>query len=317
MSNNILSKFKPSKILGKGSEGIVILTHNSKYTVKIYFSNYLKSKLFLNIVRFFQEYDNLPKTIYKSYFFTYKENSIDRYLNKYNLPNHLSYKNNKDLELLLSKYTMKKKLFEIMKIYDISLKKFIKNLKSKNIDIQLKINILNSLFYQGLITLYWLYMIKGIVHGDITLDNFFVQRTNNEYFNININNVSYKIKLFGYYLVISDFGHAHSVEFTVFNTNPYKVSILLLYNIYNPLNDITDFVKLFKTKFLNYNVHNIKVNNCFIPRHNLDYELKVSLKKILKSYIFSHSKLENNIKKFKKLFTIYMHKNVFSKIEFV
>jgi len=30
--NNILKKLVPSKILGKGSEGIALQTHNSKYT---------------------------------------------------------------------------------------------------------------------------------------------------------------------------------------------------------------------------------------------------------------------------------------------
>jgi hypothetical protein len=47
MNNNILSQLKPYKILGKGSEGVIILTHDNKYTVKIYISNYQKSLMFL------------------------------------------------------------------------------------------------------------------------------------------------------------------------------------------------------------------------------------------------------------------------------
>jgi len=55
---------------------------------------------------------------------------------------------------------MDNKLFEIMKKYDISLKDFIEKLKIKKIDEQTKINILYSLFQQGLVTLFWLYMKK-------------------------------------------------------------------------------------------------------------------------------------------------------------
>ena len=50
---------------------------------------------------------------------------------------------------------MDKKLFEIMKTYDMSLKDFIEKLKLQNIDIQLKINILNSLFQLS----YWRFWI--------------------------------------------------------------------------------------------------------------------------------------------------------------
>ena len=46
---------------------------------------------------------------------------------------------------------MDNKLFEIMKKYDISLKDFIEKLKIKKIDEQTKINILYSLFQQGLV----------------------------------------------------------------------------------------------------------------------------------------------------------------------
>ena len=153
-NTNILSQLHPFRILGKGSEGVIILTHDNKYTVKIYISNYFKSLMFFNIVLYLQEC-NIPKTIYKSYLFTEKKNSLNRYLKNNNLPHYFSYKNNNNLELLSSKYKMDKKLFEIMKTYDMSLKDFIKNLKLQNIDIQLKINILNSLFQQGLITLYY------------------------------------------------------------------------------------------------------------------------------------------------------------------
>jgi hypothetical protein len=63
-----------------------------------------------------------------------------------------------------------------MKKYDISLKDFIEKLKIKKIDDQPKINILYSLFQQGLVTLFWLYMKKGIIHSDINYNNFYVKK---------------------------------------------------------------------------------------------------------------------------------------------
>ena len=313
MNNNILSQLKSFKILGKGSEGVIILTHDNNYTVKIYISNYFKSLMFFNIVIYLQE-SKIPKTIYKSYLFTEKKNSLDRYLKDNNLPEYFSYKNNNNLELLSTKYKMDKKLFEIMKTYDMSLKDFIEKLKLQNIDIQLKINILNSLFQQGLITLYWLYMKKSIIHSDINSDNFFVQKTKKDDLNIDINETVYNIKLFGYYLVIGDFGYAKSIELIPFSKNPDKGSLSVLSDIFNPLYDINNFIKLFKIKFLNYNVHNIKINNYNLSMNDLDYNLRNSYKTMLKSYISNDIELNNNIKLFKNLFSNYMNKYIFSKL---
>ena len=299
--NNILSQLKPFNILGKGSEGVIILTHDNNYTVKIYISNYFKSLMFFNIVIYLQE-SKILKTIYKSYLFTEKKNSLDRYLKDNNLPEYFSYKNN-NLELLSSKYKIDKKLFEIMKTYDMSLKDFIENLKLQDIDIQLKINILNSLFQQGLITLYWLYMKKSIIHSDINSNNFFVKKIKKNNLNIDINEISYNIKLFGYYLVIGDFGYAKSIELIPFSKNPDKGSLSVLSDIFNPLYDINNFIKLFKIKFLNYNVHNIKINNYNLSMDDLDYNLRNSYKTMLKSYISNDIELNNNIKLFKNLFS--------------
>jgi hypothetical protein len=65
-------------------------------------------------------------------------------------------------------------------------------------------------------------------------------------------------------LVIVDFGYAKSIELIPFNKNPNRESLSILSTIYNPLNDIIDFIKLFKNKLLNYEVHNIKINNYFL-----------------------------------------------------
>lgn len=313
MNDNILSQLKPSKILGKGSEGVIILTHDDKYTVKIYISNYQKSLMFFNIMRYLQEC-KLPKTIYKSYLFTQKENLLERYIEDNNLPNYFSYKNNNNLELLSSKYKMTKKMFEIMKTYDTSLKKFIEELKNKNIDTYLKINILYSLFQQGLITLFWLYIKKSIIHSDINYDNFFIQKTNKNKLSININDTLYNVKLFGYYLVIADFGYSKSIEMIPFSKNPDKLPLSVLSDIYNPLYDINNFIKLFQMKFLNYDVHNIKINNYILSMNDLDYNLRDAYKRMLKSYISDNDDFTNNIIIFKKLFTKYMNIYIFSKL---
>jgi hypothetical protein len=308
--NNILIKLKPSKIIGKGSEGIVILTHDDKYIVKIYISNKLKSLMFFNIVTFLQ--DNYLPTIYKSYLFTQKRNSLNRYL--HNLPEHFSYINNVDLKSLSTKYKMDNKLFEIMKKYDISLKDFIEKLKIKKIDDQTKINILYSLFKQGLVTLFLLYMKKSIIHNDINSNNFYVKKTKKELLTININDMSYNIKLVGYYLVIADFGYAKSIELIPYNKNPNREALSILSQIYNPLNDIVEFIKLFKNKLFNYEVHNIKINNYFLSMEDEDYNLRNSYKIMIKSYI-GNNNLEDNIKLFKKSFNDYMYKYIFSKFE--
>ena len=51
---NTLNELKPFKKIGKDSEGI-ILTHDKRYTVKLYISDYLKSMMFFNVVKYLQE----------------------------------------------------------------------------------------------------------------------------------------------------------------------------------------------------------------------------------------------------------------------
>jgi hypothetical protein len=268
--------------------------------------------MFFNIVLYLQDC-KLPKTIYKSYLFTEKKNSLNRYLDDNNLPNHFSYKNNNNLRLLSDKYKMTKKLFEVMKTYDISLKDFIEKLKLKNIDTQLKINILYSLFQQGLITIYWLYIKKSIIHHDISNDNFFVQKTKKNNLKININDTIYNIKLYGYYLVISDFGYANSIELIKFDKNPEKKILTVLSQELNPLSDIKDLISIFKKAFLNYNINNIKINNYTLLSTNGDYDLRNSYKTMIKSYISNNKDLENHIILFKDSLTSYMNQYIFSK----
>ena len=70
----------------------------------------------------------------------------------------------------------------------------------------------------------------------------FVKKTKKEILTIDINDMSYNIKLVGYYLVIADFGYAKSIELIPFNKNPNREGLSILSTIYNPLNDIIDFI---------------------------------------------------------------------------
>ena len=63
---------------------------------------------------------------------------------------------------------------------------------------------------------------------------------------------------------------------------------------------------------LNYEVHNIKINNYFLSMEDEDYNLRNSYKIMIKSYI-GNNNLEDNINLFKKSFYDYMYKYIFSK----
>jgi len=254
INNNILKNIKPKKILGKGSEGIVILSNNKKYSVKIYFNNIRKLKKYIKIINLLYNDKNLPKTIYKSYLITISKNSIHRYMEN-NVPNHFSYIDKNNLEILSKKYKMENKLFEVIKTYNITLKECIKNNKYNY-------NIVNSLYKQGLLTLLWLYINKGIIHNDIIVDNFFVLETLSKTFKIKIYEDTYKIPLYGYYLIISDFGYAKMIE---------EEEIY-----YNPLDDIKRFIHIFMNK-INI-IHNINNNiiESYVDKRKLYNYIKIN-----------------------------------------
>jgi hypothetical protein len=151
INNNFFYKLKPKKILGKCSQGTVILTNNNNYTVKIYTKRTKNLIMLVSILNFFINYKNIPNSIYKSYYLTEKKNSLNRYIFDNNLPQHFSFNN--------EEHNIKPLLFEVMKTYEITLKDFINKLsKNDSINTDDKINILISLFYQGLYTLLWLYI---------------------------------------------------------------------------------------------------------------------------------------------------------------
>ena len=296
LENNVLQKLKPEKILGKGSEGIALQTHDNKYTVKIYRKQYLTAIIFLKIINYLQDHKHLPKTIYKSYLFTSAVNSFNRYISDNSLPNHFSYKDNNDLENLSSKYKMDKKLFEIMKTYKITLKTFLHKLESYDN----KINILRSLFQQGLLTVYWLYMEKGIIHNDYSIDNFFIQKTNKSFIRIR----NKKIELFGYYLVLGDFGYAKSMEFVDYKKYPEKIASIVR-NELNPFTSIIEYISLFMDIFQKFEIERLEFNETpNIQIYNL-------YKELIKLYITNDEHFHVKLDEFKIHFSNYMETNYF------
>jgi hypothetical protein len=289
-----LNKLKPYKILGKGTQGLIISTYNNKYTVKIYDKIYLNSSMFINIVEYLQKNKSLPLTIYKSYFFTINDNSFERYIKNNGMPEYFSLKEHSNGTTYNK--TISPKLFEIMKTYKMTLKEFLKDFLKEHLKKKLRENILKSLFQQGLITLVWLYINKGIIHNDISYDNFFIQKTSKKNIKFNIYNKEYNIKLFGYYLIIGDFGYAKSIEFIHFENyikNSFN-SKNIRYEL-NPLNDIYRFLMLFKKTLKK---SNIKINNDY-----KDTEKIARLhSKMLESYYKSSPDLDKNIKIYKKNF---------------
>jgi hypothetical protein len=257
--NNILRQLKPIKILGKGSQGTIILSHDDNYVVKIYTNPSKNLKMLVRIINYFINYKNLPKTIYHPFHITNQKNSLERYIQNNNLPDHFSYSNKNNLKILNKEYEMKPRLFEIMQKYDITLKKFIEDINISNEN--LKLHILHSFLYQGLFTLLWLYMKKGIVHLDISTENFFVEKTDDKEFVIEIKNITYTVKLYGYYLVLGDFGYGRSIEFVDYNNYEYDIRVNIGYLDIHPRNDIINFIKIFKKYFKDIGINNIGLNN--------------------------------------------------------
>lgn len=85
------------------------------------------------------------------------------------MPEYFTYLNEDDLKKLSKSYNMKYRLIEIMQTYSMTLEQFI-NSEFKNS------KIIESFYYQAIITLLWMYMKKGIIHGTISLNNFFVKK---------------------------------------------------------------------------------------------------------------------------------------------
>jgi len=305
--NNILKELSPKKILGKSSKRTIILSNNENYVIKIYTKKSKNLKMLIKILIFLINYKKLPKTIYKPYYIT--EN-----INNNNLLDYFSYKNESNLIELSEKYSFTPKLFEIIKKYNITLNNFIEKIfNNNNININKKIRILHSLFYQGLFTLLWLYMKKGIIHSDVNSDNFFVESTDDKEFIIIIKNFTYKVKLYGYYLVMSDFCYAKSIEVIDYDNYKYNIRINMITLNMHPINDLIDYMKIFKKYFNELNINNIDVDiKMVISRMN---NTKMCYRDMIRSYYKKKDDLKENIKKFKDEYFIFFRKYILNDSE--
>jgi hypothetical protein len=303
-----IKNLKPYKRLGYGTEGVIILTTNDKYTVKIYKSNKIYMKSYIWIVNYLQKY-NLP-TIYKSYKLLSKKNSLDRYINE--IPDYFSYLNEDDLMKLSEKYNMKTRLIDIMKTYKITLNKFIEIILKDNR--KNKDNILKSFYYQAIITLYLLYMKKGIVHKDINLDNYFVEKTNDKNLEITIGENTYNIKLYGYYLVLADFGHARSFELVDIIEYPKNVNSFIGSTDMNPYYELLEIINIFK-KYIKINTSDVVIKTGFFSsKYNIEIsdEYKILLKSYMKYKNFKNEikQFKTILKKFKENYSIFINENL-------
>lgn len=257
----------------------------------------------IRIIKYLQKYN--IATIYKSYKFLSKKNSLKRYINK--LPEYFSYMNNTNLIELSKNYNMKNRLIEIMKTYEITLNNFINKLFKNNIKIEDKIKIIESLYYQAIITLFWLYSKKGIIHKDLSLDNFFVEKTTDTNFELKIENNIYNIKLYGYYLVISDFGYAKSLE--LFDSDEYPNSLNSSFGSsdMNPYYELLTIINIFK-KYIDINTDNyILKSGVFNAENNMS--ITAEYKNLLKSYI-KNENFKKELKKFKKSYSIFVNTKI-------
>jgi len=183
---------------------------------------------------------------------------------------------------LSSKYKMDKKLYEIMKTYKMTLRTFLQNPEINN-----KTDILKSFFQQGLLTLLWLYMKKGIVHNDLSYDNFFIQETSKSFVTIGKN----KVHLYGYYIVLADFGYAKSMEIVDYKNYPEKIATIIR-NELNPITNINEFINLFNDIYLKYGV----------DENIMEFEnirLNILYKELIKLYIQNDDRFQIKLNEFK------------------
>ena len=293
-----LDDIKPYRRLGKGTEGVVILANNQNYTVKIYISNAKYMKQLILIINYLRMYE-IP-TIYKSYKFLSKKNSLERYKNR--LPDYFSFLDENNLKKLSETYDMKNRLIEIMKTYETTLNNFLYNLDDVN-----RINIIESLYYQGIVTLLWMYMKRGIIHKDLSLDNYFIKNTDNEYFEIFIKDNKYRVKLYGYYLVLADFGYSRSLELSESDKYPDSLNSVFGSGDMNPYYEILNFINIFK-KYININTDEyILKTGVYNVGNNMS--ITTQYKILIKSYILNEN-FRDEVKKFKKEYFKFINEKV-------
>ena len=158
-----------------------------------------------------------------------------------------------------------------------------------------------------IITLFWLYIKKGIIHKDLSLDNFFVEKTNDKNFELKIGNNIYNVKLYGYYLVISDFGYSKSLE--LFDSNEYPTALNSSFGSgdMNPYYELLTIINIFK-KYIYINTDNYILNSGFFNAEN-NMSITTEYKNLLKSYI-KNENFNDELKKFKKNYSIFVNNKI-------
>lgn len=137
---------------------------------------------------------------------------------------------------------------------------------------------------------------KGILHKDLSLDNYFIQKTDNEYFEITIKNIKYKVKLYNYYLVLGDFGYSRSLELSDHNEYPDSLNSSVASSDMNPYYEILNFINIFK-KYINIDTDEyILKSGVYNVGNNMS--MTSQYKSLMKSYILNENFKEES-KKFK------------------
>jgi len=157
-------------------------------------------------------------------------------------------------------------------------------------------------------------MKKGILHKDINLDNFFVEKTNDKNLEITIGLNTYNIKLYGYYLVLADFGHARSFELVDIIEYPKNVNSFIGSTDMNPYYELLEIINIFK-KYIKINTSDVVIKTGFFSsKYNIEIsdEYKILLKSYMKykNYKNEIKQFKQNLKKFKENYSNFINEKL-------
>ena len=120
------------------------------------------------------------------------------------------------------------------------------------------------------------------MHLDINSDNFFVEETDDKDLSIKIKDKTYNVKLYGYYLIIADFGYGRSIELIDSDEYKYSKSMNLEELNIHPWRDTNDLIKIFKKYYKELGIKNIGIkNNIANSRFN---STRLEYKNMIRSY---------------------------------
>ena len=219
----------------------------------------------------------------------------------------------------------------VLEKYDGDLKQLFKSIVNYSTDITVdQLNnykkILKSFIFQITLSIYYLNNVLNIVHNDIKVENFLYKKISDEYIYYKINDSNYKIKTYGYFFVLSDYGrtYKHEKKYTDIKIISQKENLQKLYKIHNTIiklyilqngkiKNIKDLQKFLCPKYLSIITFNKIIES--ISKKDFLFELTVSA--ITKSnsfdfsnlvppnvyllYLYIHQKINNLIKNYNTL----------------